>query len=45
LYFSVVGVIKDIERLKELYELFAEVLKELSVIGIASSEQVEVDLR
>lgn len=45
LYFSVVGVIKDIERLKDLYELFAEVLKELSAIGIASNEQVEVNLK
>ena len=45
LYFSVVGVIKDIERFKDLYELFAEVLKELSAIGIASSEQVEVNLK
>lgn len=45
LYFTVVGVIKDSERLKELYELFAEVLKELCVMGIASSKQVEVDLK
>ncbi len=45
LYFTVVGVIKDIERLKELYELFAEVLKELCAIGIASNEKVEVDLK
>ena len=45
LYFVVVGVIKDIERLKELYELFAEVLKELCVMGMASNEQVEVNLR
>jgi hypothetical protein len=45
LYFSVVGVIKDIERLKDLYELFAEVLKELSAIGIASNEQVAVNLK
>ncbi len=45
LYFTVVGVIKDIERLKELYELFAEVLKELCAIGIASNEKVEVNLK
>ncbi len=45
LYFTVVGVIKDIERLKELYELFAETLKELCVIGIASNEKVEVNLK
>lgn len=45
LYFTVAGVIKDIDRLKELYELFAEVLKELCAMGIASNEQVEVNLR
>ncbi|MBU3110218.1 DUF3137 domain-containing protein [Clostridium lacusfryxellense] len=45
LYFVVNGVIRDIERLKDLYELFAEVLKELCVMSIASSEQVEVDLK
>ncbi|GFZ30040.1 hypothetical protein CSC2_05660 [Clostridium zeae] len=39
LYFNVVGVIKDVERLKELYELFAEVLKELCDIGSASTEE------
>ncbi|GKU25163.1 DUF3137 domain-containing protein [Clostridium folliculivorans] len=39
LYFNVVGVIKDVERLKELYELFAEVLKELCDIGSASTEK------
>jgi hypothetical protein len=45
LYFVVTGVIKDIERLKELYELFAEVLKELCVMGVVSNEYVEVDLK
>ncbi|NNU77518.1 DUF3137 domain-containing protein [Clostridium estertheticum] len=45
LYFVVNGVIRDIERLKELYELFAEVLKELCVMSIASSEQVGIDLK
>jgi len=45
LYFVVNGVIRDIERLKDLYELFAEVLKELCVMSIASDEQVEVDLK
>ncbi|GFP76314.1 DUF3137 domain-containing protein [Clostridium fungisolvens] len=39
LYFNVVGVIKDVERLKELYELFSEVLKELCDIGSASNEK------
>ena len=35
LYFSVVGVIKDVERLKLLYELFAETLEQLCAIGSA----------
>jgi hypothetical protein len=38
LYFQVTGVIKDIDRLKVLYELFEEVLKELSRMGSASIE-------
>lgn len=45
LYFTVVGVIKDIERLKELFELFSEVLKELYNKGIASNEEVNVKLK
>jgi hypothetical protein len=39
LYFQVTGVIKDIDRLKELYELFSEVLKELCSMGLASAEE------
>jgi len=35
LYFQVVGVIKDVERLKSLYELFAETLNHLCHIGSA----------
>jgi hypothetical protein len=35
LYFSVAGVIKDVERLKLLYELFATTLDELCRIGSA----------
>jgi hypothetical protein len=35
LYFQVLGVIKDIERLKLLYELFAETLDELCRMGSA----------
>ena len=35
LYFQVVGVVKDVERLKSLYELFAETLDHLSHIGSA----------
>lgn len=42
LYFQVTGVIKDMDRLKELYELFAEVLKELCSMGLASAENPEV---
>ncbi len=44
LYFQVTGVIKDIGRLKELYELFAEVLKELCSMGSASAEEPGVVL-
>ena len=44
LYFQVTGVIKDIDRLKELYELFAEVLKELCSMGSASDEEPRVVL-
>jgi hypothetical protein len=44
LYFHVAGVIKDIDRLKELCELFAEVLKELCSLGSASVEEPGVVL-
>jgi hypothetical protein len=44
LYFQVVGVIKDIDRLKELYELFTEVLKELCNMGFISTERPGVIL-
>lgn len=44
LYFEVIGVIRDIERLKALYGLFAKVLQELSDIGTASTEAPKVDL-
>lgn len=44
LYFQVTGIIKDIERLKELYELFAEVLKELYCMGSASNEEPRIVL-
>lgn len=44
LYFQVAGIIKDIERLKELYEIFAEVLKELYSMGSASDEEPRVVL-
>jgi hypothetical protein len=35
LYFQVVGTVKDVERLKSLFELFAEVLNRLCHIGSA----------
>jgi len=35
LYFQVVGVVKDVERLKSLYALFAETLNHLCHIGSA----------
>ena len=44
LYFQVTGVIKDIDRLKELCELFTEVLKGLCSIGSASAEKPGVVL-
>jgi hypothetical protein len=40
-----VGVIRDIERLKRLFELFAEVLDELCRIGSASANDPDFDLR
>jgi hypothetical protein len=35
LSFTVRGVVKDLDRLKEMYELFAEALDELCRIGAA----------
>jgi hypothetical protein len=37
LHFHVVGVMKDIDRLKLLYELFAETLDQLHIIGSANA--------
>lgn len=42
LYFHVVGVIKDVERLKLLYELFAETLEQLCRMGAAYKESPDV---
>ncbi|HTD24548.1 MAG TPA: hypothetical protein VK738_17955 [Terriglobales bacterium] len=42
LYFEVVGVIKDVERLKMLYELFAETLDQLCHIGSAYENKPNV---
>ena len=44
LYFQVVGVIKDIERLKSLFDLFAAVLVELCRIGSAYKQEPGVEL-
>jgi hypothetical protein len=44
LCFMVTGVIKDIKQLEELYELFAEVLRELSNMEIAGTEAPNVVL-
>jgi hypothetical protein len=45
LHFSVTGIIKDIDRLKELYELFAEVLNNLCRIGSAYEDEPGVTLK
>jgi hypothetical protein len=44
LYFQVVGVVKDVERLKLLYELFAETLDQLCRIGSANESTPNVSL-
>lgn len=44
LHFQVVGVIKDVERLKELFELFAALLDRLCEIGVAHQQEPEVTL-
>jgi hypothetical protein len=44
LCFSVVGVIKDIERLKSLYYLFAEILDHLCHIGSAYENDPHLEL-
>lgn len=44
LYFLVTGVLKDIDLLKGLFDLFSEVLEELELIGSASGESPRVQL-
>ena len=44
LYFQVQGVIKDKERLKDLFELFSEVLDELCNMGSAYKSKPDVEL-
>jgi hypothetical protein len=44
LHFQVVGVIKDIDRLKALFDLFAAVLNQLCKIGSAYNQNAGVEL-
>ena len=44
LHFQVVGVIKDVERLKALFDLFAAVLDRLCRIGSAYKQEPGVEL-
>jgi hypothetical protein len=44
LYFAVVGIIKDVDRLKLLYDLFAETLDELCTMGAAVDTPPNVKL-
>ena len=44
LYFHVHGIIKDVERLKLLFELFAETLDQLCHIGSAYENKPKVTL-
>lgn len=44
LYFRVVGIIKDIELLKALFDLFAEVLDYLCIIDAAYESNPQVEL-
>jgi hypothetical protein len=44
LYFVVIGVIKDKERLKNLFELFIKIIDELDTIGITINKTPKVKL-
>jgi hypothetical protein len=44
LHFQVVGVVKDVERLKALFDLFAAVLDQLCRIGSAYKQEPGVEL-
>ena len=44
LHFAVVGVVKDIERLKALYDLFAQTLQELCRMGSAQEREPRVEI-
>jgi len=45
LYFQVYGVIKDIDRLKKLYYLFAEILNQLCIIDSAYDDNPDIILK
>lgn len=44
LYFVVPGIVKDIEQLKQLFEIFSEVLSQLCIIGSAYENDPGVKL-
>lgn len=44
LYFRVPGVIKDVAQLKQLYELFSEILNHLCQIGSAYQDDPRIEL-
>jgi hypothetical protein len=44
LHFPVIGVIKDVDRLKALFDLFAAVLNQLCRIGSAYKQEAGVEL-
>lgn len=44
LYFSVPGVIRDVEQLKQLFEIFSEMLNRLCTLGVAADYAPEMAL-
>jgi hypothetical protein len=44
IYFVVIGVIKDIERIKNLFQLFVKIIDELEAMGITINQAPEVKL-
>ena len=44
LYFSVAGVIKDIELLKALFDLYGEVLNQMCIMGSAYEDDPHIEL-
>lgn len=45
LYFKIPGVIKDTDRLKGIFELFKEVLNEMTSIGITCKDKIDIELK